>query len=164
LCGTPEFMSPEFVLSTPTGYDKGVDWWALGCIAVEMYSGRAPFDFDGDLKKTFKAVCLIGMGRKKLDLPKQLLKKGLEEAASLSRMLLTKASDRLGNENSDAVLKHPYFDSLDKGELDKQGVTAPYIPKITSNTDSSNFRQDGEDMEDEEVESFFGTNDWCKGF
>ena len=79
MCGTPEFMAPEFVLST--GYDKGVDWWALGCIAVEMYSGRAPFDFDGDLKKTFKAVCLIGMGRKKLDLPKQLLKKGLEEAA-----------------------------------------------------------------------------------
>ena len=79
MCGTPEFMAPEFVLST--GYDKGVDWWALGCIAVEMYSGRAPFDYDGDLKKTFKAVCLIGMGRKTLDVPKALNKKGMEHAA-----------------------------------------------------------------------------------
>ena len=79
MCGTPEFMAPEFVLST--GYDKGVDWWALGCIAVEMYSGRAPFDYDGDLKKTFKAVCLIGMGRKTLDVPKALKKKGMEHAA-----------------------------------------------------------------------------------
>ena len=61
MCGTPEFMAPEFVLST--GYSKGIDWWALGCILVEMYSGRSPFEFDGDLKKTFKQVCLIGMGR-----------------------------------------------------------------------------------------------------
>jgi len=162
MCGTPEFMAPEFVLST--GYDKGVDWWALGCIIVEMYSGRAPFDFDRDLKKTFKAVCLIGMGRKKLDLPKHLQKKGLEEAASLSRALLTKASDRLGGENSAEVLEHPYFASLDKDELDKHKISAPYKPKIGGNTDSSNFRQDGEEMEDEEVEQYFGDSDWCKGF
>ena len=92
MCGTPEFMAPEFVLST--GYDKGVDLWALGCIMVEMYSGRGPFDFDGDLKKTFKAVCLIGMGRKTLDLPKHLKKKGMEAAGTFARALLIAAKDR----------------------------------------------------------------------
>jgi len=104
------------------------------------------------------------MGRKKLDLPKHLQKKGLEEAASLSRALLTKASDRLGGENSAEVLEHPYFASLDKDELDKHKISAPYKPKIGGNTDSSNFRQDGEEMEDEEVEQYFGDSDWCKGF
>ena len=64
MCGTPEFMAPEFVLST--GYDKGVDLWALGCIVFEMYTGRNPFEFDGDLKQTFKEETLSYFYRKKL--------------------------------------------------------------------------------------------------
>ncbi len=162
MCGTPEFMAPEFVLST--GYDKGVDLWALGCIMVEMYTGRGPFDFDGDLKKTFKAVCLIGMGRKKLDIPKALNRKGREDAADLARKILVGAKDRIGANNPNEVLEHQYFSSLERVEIDNKTFNAPYIPKVTSATDSSNFRQDGEIPKEDPIEPFTGDSSWSNGF
>jgi len=163
MCGTPEFMAPEFVLST--GYDKGVDWWALGCILVEMYSGRAPFDFDGDLKKTFKAVCLIGMGRKVFDVPKPLKKKGMEDAASFCRELLTFASERIGCVSSADVLRHKYFTVLNLEELEERTLTAPYIPEVKGATDGSNFKNDDDDpLDDEESEPYLGDQGIFVGF
>ena len=41
VCGTPEYMAPEQVLSR--GHDRGVDYWALGCMMYEMICGYTPF-------------------------------------------------------------------------------------------------------------------------
>jgi CRP-like cAMP-binding protein len=164
MCGTPEFMALEFVLST--GYDKAVDIWALGCIMVEMYSGRGPFDCDGDLKKTFKAVCLIGMGRKKLELPRQLRKKGREVAGEFATAILAPAATRLGSEGgSDEFLNHPYFNMLDKDAIKGKTFEAPYVPKITDPKDASNFVQEGEKPKEEDaIHVYTGDTEWCKGF
>lgn len=45
LCGTPEYMAPEIILSS--GHGKGVDWWALGVLLFEMQVGQPPW-IDGD--------------------------------------------------------------------------------------------------------------------
>ncbi len=162
MCGTPEFMAPEFVLST--GYDKGVDIWALGCILVEMYTGRSPFEFDGDLKKTFKEVCLIGMGRKKLCSPEALKRKGLEAAEDFACQLLTARKCRLGKEDSSELKNHEYFQGIDFDQLLHHQITAPYLPKISHASDVSHFKKDAERASEEALESFSGDDAWCKDF
>lgn len=162
MCGTPEFMAPEFVLST--GYDKGVDWWALGCIIVEMLTGRSPFEFDGDLKKTFKEVCLIGMGRKKLNVPEKMCKSGFETAVDFTQQILTAKSNRLGREDGSDVQRHSYFRSIDFHELHAKLMTAPYVPNISQASDTSHFQRDVEHLEEEVPEPYDGDDTWCSDF
>ncbi|KAH8071808.1 serine/threonine kinase [Aureococcus anophagefferens] len=40
-CGTPLYLAPEVVAKMP--YGRSVDWWTLGCLLVEMLTGRPPF-------------------------------------------------------------------------------------------------------------------------
>ena len=166
MCGTPEFMAPEFVLST--GYDKGVDIWALGCIVVEMYSGRSPFEFDGNLKTTFKEVCTIGMGRKALETPEEMLLPGLEVAVDFAHAILTAASERLGQNDTSDVKRHEYFESIDFDQLHAKTLIAPYIPTISNGADTSHIEHDMDDDSDNEMdpekEEYSGDEDWCQDF
>ena len=162
MCGTPEFMAPEFVLST--GYDKGVDIWALGCILVEMYTGRSPFEFDGDLKKTFKEVCLIGMNRKKLCVPDALKKDGLESAADFASQILTASKCRIGKDDSSELKHHDYFESIDFGQLQTRQICAPYKPNVSHASDVSHFKKDAERASEDKIQTYDGDDDWCKDF
>eukprot|EP00979_Chaetoceros_neogracilis_P016870 scaffold10038_cov267-Chaetoceros_neogracile.AAC.18 len=161
MCGTPEFMAPEFVLST--GYDKGVDIWALGCILVEMYIGRSPFEFKGDLKKTFRKVCLIGMGRNKYSRPDVLKKEGMQAAGKFVEGLLSSHQNRLGKSDSTALRAHEYYESIDFDLMNRKQISAPYIPNISHASDVSNFTDDGNRSEDT-VEAYAGDDAWCQDF
>ena len=53
VCGTPEYMAPEQVLSR--GHDRGVDYWALGCMMYEMICGYTPF-VGGDQMEIYENI------------------------------------------------------------------------------------------------------------
>ncbi len=41
LCGTPEYIPPEIILSK--GHGRMADWWSLGILIYEMLNGHPPF-------------------------------------------------------------------------------------------------------------------------
>mmetsp|Transcript_10121 Transcript_10121/g.20704 ORF Transcript_10121/g.20704 Transcript_10121/m.20704 type:complete len:697 (+) Transcript_10121:185-2275(+) len=159
MCGTPEFMAPEFCMSV--GYDQGADWWALGCVLYEMYMGRNPFDTGGNLKRTFKDICMIGMGKANLQLHPKFVEK-FEDAAHLLQSCLCHAASRIGK-NKD-IREHPFFSNIDFKELRAGKAQGPYMPTLSSQTDTFYFEQSIEGIEPEQVTPFNGENDWCKDF
>ncbi len=162
MCGTPEFMAPEFVLST--GYTKGVDIWALGCMLVEMYIGKAPFEFGGDLKKTFREVCLIGMGRKRFNRPEKLQTQDMDDAGSFCESLLARVQDRIGCSGSTEELqKHQFYEKIDFKALNSKAIVPPYIPDVSNDMDLSHFK-DEERLSMDSLQSYHGDKLWCQDF
>jgi len=159
MCGTPEFMAPEFCMSV--GYDQAADWWALGCVLFEMYMGRNPFDTGGDLKRTFKDICMIGMGKSKLQLhPK--FKTTFPNAANILESCLTHAAGRIGKK--DDIQGHPYFGEIDFDMLRKKEADAPYVPTVQSDTDLFYFEKSLPDVEVGDLPKYSGDEAWCQDF
>jgi serine/threonine protein kinase len=160
MCGTPEFMAPEIVMSKR--YDKSVDWWALGCIVIEMYCGRGPFDYGEDLKKTFKKICLVGIGRTEVYIPQELKVPGLEDTVDFIQRLVCTASKRIGRgSSSPQVLQHSYFNGIDQSKVYDKTWIAPYIPEVRGKEDSSHFKKEFTDMM---IPSFQEESGWADGF
>ena len=43
MTGTPMYMSPEVIKAENTGRHSAVDIWSLGCVVLEMATGRRPW-------------------------------------------------------------------------------------------------------------------------
>ncbi|GMH77790.1 hypothetical protein TrST_g13869 [Triparma strigata] len=158
MCGTPEFMAPEFCMSV--GYDHSADWWAFGCVMFEMYMGRNPFDTGGNLKQTFKEVCMIGMGKGQLSLHPKFEEK-FPEAANLLLACLSPASNRIGKASSPNA--HPYFKTIDFEKLREGEIEAPYVPVVQGETDMFYFEKGLAGVEDD-LKVYEGDNEWCNDF
>jgi serine/threonine protein kinase len=125
MCGTPEFLAPEYVLSK--GYDKSADWWALGCVVYEMLFGENPFEAD-DLKQTFTRICNIGMGIKPLPISLSF-EDNYPTTANFIVGLLTRQDKRLGNQGGgNAVQSHDFFNDLDWDCLIRKEIPPPFTP------------------------------------
>jgi len=130
LCGTPEYLAPEIILSK--GHGKAVDWWALGILMYEMLAGYPPF-YDEDPLGIYQKI-LEG----KIKFPWHFDRHSKDLIKKLLTADLTK---RLGNlkAGADDVKKHKWFASLDWGALSTRAVPAPIQPVVGDESDTSNF-------------------------
>lgn len=132
-CGTPEYLAPEVL--EDNDYGRSVDWWGLGVVMYEMMCGHLPF-YNRDHEILFDLIL-----KEEIKFPSSLS----PNAASLLAQLLQKDPKlRLGSSPRDGrdVMDHPFFSPINFDDLLNRRLPAPFIPKIVSETDVSNFDTD----------------------
>merc|ERR1719397_1078334 len=139
LCGTPEYLAPEIIQSK--GHNKAVDWWALGILVYEMLAGYPPFYAENPLGIYEKI--LAG----KVEWPKCI-----ENVAKdlIRKLLVIDRTKRIGNlkNGADDIKNHKWFKGLDWEEVYQRKLKPPFVPKVRSAGDTSNFQE----YSDEELE------------
>ena len=142
LCGTPEYLAPEII--TNKGHNLAVDWWAFGILLFEMLTGQPPFCAD-DPRDIYQKIL-----RNRFNFPPYIAFKG-NSRDLITKLLVNNPSQRLGTlkKGPRDVLSHPFFGKIDFAALEKRTLPAPFVPKIKSSTDTSNF----DDYEEDEAEA-----------
>jgi len=122
--GTLEFMAPEIIYGKK--YTESCDLWSIGVLMYEMLAGKNPFYFL-DSVETMKRIQRwwdIKFPNISID-AKDLIKKLL--CGENNRLTIT------------GVKAHPFFKDFDWDKLRKRELTPPFIPKLSSATDTSYF-------------------------
>lgn len=140
LCGTLEYLAPEFVLNT--GHDLAVDYWALGILIYEMLVGYTPFGTgDGDTTQLFRNIAMVRTGANQVDFPFHLLENCPMACDLVKRLLQGDPAKRIGvGINGDQELRqHAWFSKVEWDKLFSKTLEPPYIPPISDMDDISLF-------------------------
>jgi len=124
LCGTPEYMAPEAIRHA--GYNRMVDWWALGILAFELVCGETPFVDEDEDAGAEVIFCNILAGLEYIAIPFS----APSAVSFVTALLQHSPGRRLGIGGAQQVKEHGFFSGVDFGELQRQGCPAPYKPTI----------------------------------
>jgi len=87
--GTPAYMAPEVISSGTDGYGRTADIWSVGCVVLEMMTGKPPWH---ELSEQLAIVYKVGMGGIP-DIPSSLREHCVD---FLHHCLQNKPANRLG--------------------------------------------------------------------
>lgn len=130
-CGTPEYMSPEVILSR--GCNRTVDWWALGILLYEMIYGIPPF-YNKNVQQMYKNTVLKPLRFRNYA---KLSKNGKD---FLTKLLAKNPDERLGaNAGSLEAMDHPWLKDFNWSSLMDQSLSPPYKPMKNLKDWKANF-------------------------
>ena len=130
ICGTIQYLAPE--MFTNKGYDKMVDWWALGCLIYEMLVGQLPFPIKRGAKIN------LDIFKNKIKFPRYLN----EDARDLiSQLLIIDPKKRLGSGKGgvDKIKKHPFFEEINWDDIWNKKIIPPFEPDLEDELDLKYF-------------------------
>jgi len=137
LCGTPEYLAPEIILSK--GYNKAVDWWALGVLIFEMDAGYPPFFADQPIQIYEKIVA------GKVRFPSHFSSELKDLLVHLLQVDLTKRFGNLKNGVND-IKGHKWFATTNWVDIVQKKIEAPFLPKVKGSGDATNFDEYEEEL------------------
>ena len=132
LCGTPQYLAPEVIIKKE--YDKGVDWWSLGCLLYEFLTGCLPFNISPN-------QMILRPYKTPLQFPPEMDKTDID----LIRKLLTvDPKKRIGYGSNDAndIKNHPYFKDVDWEKYKRKEIKPPFIPQLENDVDLKYFDEE----------------------
>ncbi|KAI9815385.1 MAG: Serine/threonine kinase [Phylliscum demangeonii] len=129
-CGTPEFMAPEILLDKK--YGRAVDWWAFGVLIYQMLLQQSPFRGE-DEDEIYDAILA--------DEPLYPIHMPRDSVSILQKLLTREPELRLGSGPNDAqeIMSHAFFRNINWDDVYLKRIPAPFLPQISSATDTSNF-------------------------
>lgn len=130
IVGTPDYIAPEILMQKKHSFT--CDYWSLGCMLYEFLIGVPPFHADTE-EETFKNI-LSGQYDLSADVG---VEDFTEDAIDLiKKLLVSDPNKRLGAQNVDDILNHPWFKGVDPDQEDP-----PFVPELNSQYDTTYFQQ-----------------------
>jgi len=124
VCGTPTYLAPEVLLGQP--YGNAIDWWSLGVVMYELFTGMNPFD-----AKDFDAV-LNNILHCSISVPDYVPATGKD---LIEKLLQRNPSKRMccGPIGSSEIQNHDFFAAVDWKKLMVKMAKPPFVPKGEDN-------------------------------
>ena len=129
-CGTSEFMAPEILLDQE--YGRAIDWWSFGILIYQMLLQQSPFR--GENEDEIYDAILEGEPFYPAHMPQ-------DSVSILQKLLTRQPALRLGSGPTDAqeVMSHAFFHNVSWQDVYHKQIPPPYLPKVNSREDTSNF-------------------------
>jgi len=126
LCGTPTYLAPEVLEGAP--YGSEIDWWSLGVVIFELFTGCSPFD-DEDLPSIMQNIL-----KNPIVIP--------DEIPPFAQDLVVRLLERdwkkrmcCSELGTSEIQNHPFFRDINWQKLMVKAVGSPYVPVIKEKPD-----------------------------